>query len=253
MKNQFLLLLLLISTVGFSQSINDYRAVIVPLRFEFQNSDNQYRLNTLSKYNLGKAGFEVYYANEILPKDITDKCMVLDYDVVHKNHLLMTRLFVTMKDCYGKIVYQSEVGISRAKEFDKAYTEALNKAFASIYSLNYKYEGKGLPQVKADKVIEVEEKLMEQATDSKAEESQNSADSRVAEGEVLYAQAIANGFQLIDSKPSIVMKIFKTSDKNSFMAQKGALQGVLVNKENQWFFEYYKNEKLVSEKVNVKF
>ena len=30
-------------------------------------------------------------------------------------------------------------------------------------------------------------------------------------------------------------------------------QGVLIQKDNQWFFEYYESEKLVSEKVAVKF
>jgi hypothetical protein len=34
---------------------------------------------------------------------------------------------------------------------------------------------------------------------------------------------------------------------------KGISQGVLIQKENQWFFEYYESDILVSEKVAVKF
>jgi uncharacterized beta-barrel protein YwiB (DUF1934 family) len=34
---------------------------------------------------------------------------------------------------------------------------------------------------------------------------------------------------------------------------KGNSQGAFIQKGNEWFFEYYENEKLVSEKVAVKF
>jgi hypothetical protein len=49
------------------------------------------------------------------------------------------------------------------------------------------------------------------------------------------------------------MKVYKTSNPASYMAKKGDLQGALVSKDNQWFFEYYQNDKLVSEKIDVKF
>ena len=60
MKIKFLLAAILCSVVGFAQSINDYKAVIIPLRYEFMKTDNQYRLATLSKQNLVKAGFEAF-------------------------------------------------------------------------------------------------------------------------------------------------------------------------------------------------
>ena len=66
MKKQFLLLLLLVSGFSFAQSLNDYKTVIVPLKFDFLKSENQYRMSTLSKYNLNKVGFDVYYSNPIL-------------------------------------------------------------------------------------------------------------------------------------------------------------------------------------------
>ena len=49
------------------------------------------------------------------------------------------------------------------------------------------------------------------------------------------------------------MKIFKTSNSNCFIAVKGNIQGVLIAKDNQWYFEYYQNDKLISEKIDVKF
>ncbi len=64
MKSKFLFLLLFVSSFGFSQSVNDFSAVTVPLKYDFLRSENQYRLSTLTKLNLQKAGFKVFYANE---------------------------------------------------------------------------------------------------------------------------------------------------------------------------------------------
>jgi hypothetical protein len=70
---------------------------------------------------------------------------------------------------------------------------------------------------------------------------------------VLYAQPIVNGFQLVNSVPQVVMKVFKTSSPTCLIALKEATQGVLISKDSQWFFEYYQNDKLISEKIEVKF
>lgn len=250
MKKQFLLLLLLVSSFGIAQSINDYKTVIVPLKFDFLKSENQYRLSTFSKFILEKVGFEVYYSNEIIPQQI-NRCAVLNYNIEKQNGFLVTKLFLTFKDCYGKIVYQSEIGSSREKEYQVAYHEALNKAFESVYALEYKYNGG------ANVAAEQKSEMVKEPAAVKIENTvQSNVEAKVVldPNEVLFAQPLAGGnYQLIDSKPSVIMKIYKTSDANSFLAQKGNQQGVLVKKDNQWFFEYYQNDQLVSEKVNVKF
>lgn len=251
MKKQLLLLLLLVSSFGFAQSLNDYKTVVVPLKFEFLKSENQYRLSTLSKFNLNKVGFDVYYSNQVVPNSI-DRCAVLNYDVVKDSGFLTTKLYITFKDCYGKIVYQSEIGVSREKEFQLAYTDALNKAFASIYELEYQYNGgTNVAAVKSEKVEVVKQAVVATTATATTQVAVNKA---IDPNELLFAQPLAGGnYQLIDSKPTVLIKLFKTSDANSFLAQKGSQQGVLIKKENQWFFEYYQNDQLVSEKINVKF
>jgi hypothetical protein len=258
MRKLFLFFLLLVSSFGFAQSLNNYKTVVVPLKYEFLKSENQYRLSTLSKFNLNKVGFDVYYSNQVVPNEI-NRCAVLNYDIVKDNGFLTTKLYVTFKDCYGKIVYQSEVGVSREKEFQLAYTDALNKAFTSIYELGYQYNG-GTNAVVEEKPEKPEkpEKAENVEKVEKVEKVETAPQSipavAIDPNELLFAQPLAGGnYQLIDSKPSVVIKLYKTSDANSFLAQKGNQQGVLIKKENQWFFEYYKNDQLVSEKINVKF
>ena len=246
MKKQILLVLLLVVSYSYSQSVNDYKAVIIPLKYDFLKSDNQYRLITLTKVNLIKAGFTAFYSNETLPNEYNDRCSLLYIDVVEEKAFLATKLFITLKDCYGKIIYQSAAGKSRDKEYEVAYTAALNEAFQSVYDLQYQYNGTASTKVQS------------QATQPMAAPVAVNVvrDTIIMNAEVvdlLYAQPTATGFQLIDRTPKVIMKVFKTSNPSCYIAVKDGLQGVLLLKENQWYFEFYQNDKLISEKVAVRF
>lgn len=244
MKKQFLVLLVLVINYSYSQSVNDYKAVIVPLKFDFLKTENQYRLNTLTKFNLKKAGFEAFYTNETIPNDYSDRCNLLYIDVLRENGFLISKLFLTLKDCYGKIIYQSVVGKSKEKAYQVAYTEALNEAFNSVYSLKYKYNGSTTTKVQPATQLEVVKPVVSEPV---------VVNTVLADSNLLYAQPTATGFQLIDSTPKVIMKLLKTSQPNSFIAIKDTVQGSLILKDNQWYFEYYQNDTLVSEKVAVKF
>lgn len=246
MKTRILLMLLFISSFGFSQSINDYKAVVIPLKYDFMKSDNQYRLATLTKFNLNKAGFEAFYANEAVSENY-NRCDLLYIDVVKENGFLVTKLYVTFKDCYGKIVFTSDIGRSKTKEYDLAYSEALNQAFLSVKALNYKYNGK---------VSTTQNTPSPAVASAPAVVANNAVVNTVVNSNdpnLLYAQPTETGYQLIDKTPKVVMKLMKTSRPDSFIAIKGDIQGSLNAKDNEWYFEYYKNDKLVSEKVVVKF
>ena len=259
MKKQFLILLVLVINYSYSQSVNDYKAVIVPLKFDFLKTENQYRLNTLTKFNLKKAGFEAFYTNEAIPDDYSDRCSLLYIDVLRENGFLISKLFLTLKDCYGKIIYQSVVGKSKEKAYQVAYTEALNEAFNSVYSLKYKYNGSTTTKVQPATQSEVVKPAPAAVAVAKTVVSEPVVSEPVVfntvltDSNLLYAQPTATGFQLIDSTPKVIMKLFKTSQPNSFIAIKDTVQGSLILKDNQWYFEYYQNDKLISEKVAVKF
>jgi hypothetical protein len=256
MKSKFLFLLLLVSSFGFSQSVNDYSGVIIPLRYDFLKSDNQYRLCTITKVNLTKAGFQAFYANENFPGGYTDRCNLLSVDVVRDNAFLVTKLYVVLKDCNNKEIFKSEVGKSKEKEYEVAYIEALNMAFQSVYALNYKYTGKAVVSntnsVMTTPQVAVASTAAIVATTAAVAVNVPSS-SAEPDGSVLFAQPIKNGYQLIDSTPKVVMKVYKTTNPSIYLATKGDVQGTLVLKENQWYFEYYEKETLMSEKITVKF
>lgn len=248
MRIKFLLIALLTSVIGFSQSVNDYKAVIVPLKYDFLKSENQYRMSTMTKANLNKAGFQAFYGNEELPAGFADRCDLLYVDVKKDNGFLITKLFVEFKDCYGKVIWTSETGKSKEKDYEAAYRECLDLAFVSVNALHYKYNGKSNITAKA---VQTAAPVTTSVVAATTVVSAPVAD--VKDPNLLYAQPTENGYQLIDKTPKVVMKLLKTSRPDSFIAIKDGIQGSLNAKDNQWFFEYYKNDQLVSEKVSVKF
>jgi hypothetical protein len=253
MKFKFLFLLVFLSSYSFSQSVNDYIAVIVPTKYEFLKSENQYRLNTLTKFNLKKAGFEAFYANETIPKEYNDRCSLLYADVNEEKGLFVTKLYVAFKDCYGTVIYKSETGKSREKEFEMSYPEALNNAFISVSALHYKYNGAAANSQKAVITSPAIAPVAVPAVVATAVAVNVPSGTESNEMNVLFAQPIKNGYQLVDNTPKVVMKVYKTTNPSIYLAAKGIIQGVLISKDSQWFFEYYQNETLMSEKIAVKF
>jgi hypothetical protein len=270
MKNIILILFLCSLGHVFSQTVNDYSAVIIPLRYNFQSADNQYRLQTLTKINLEKAGFKAFYANEEIPTAMNNRCSFLYVDVKKENAFLVTKLYLSFKDCYGTEIYKSNIGKSREKEYVVAYKEALDDAFVSVYDLKYTYkENKNVETITTTAVakvpISVETNVITKietpdrvVIPSPVPEIVPIIDPSKPRNQLtniglLYAQQTTFGFQLIDSQPKVVMKLYKTSLSTSYIAKYDSIQGVLVSKGNQWFLEYYQNEVFVSEKIEVKF
>lgn len=252
--------MLFVANYGFSQTVNNYKAVIIPMKYDFLKSENQYRLQTITKMNLQKAGFQAFYTTETMPAEFNDRCDLLYIDVKKENAFLVTKLYITFKDCFGTIIFQSAIGKSREKEYSLAYADALNEAFLSVNALQYKYNGTkagsksaAVPAVPAPVAVVPAATTPAVVVPVANKEVNDLKTSQNYSADLLYAQPTSYGYQLIDSEPKVVMKVYKTSNPASYMAAKGSVQGVLVSKDNQWFFEYYQGDKLISEKINVKF
>ncbi len=241
MKKYIILLVVLVSSLGFSQTISDYKYAIVPSKFTFLKEKDQYRLNTLTKLLMEKYGFVTFFDTDILPIEVAENnCNKVFVEVQNNGNMFMTKLTVILKDCKNTILFTSVEGKSREKEYQTSYNQALREAFNSFETLGYKYNGNGNFNSNFNK-------------NSNVKDSNVIDDNIKANDLVLFAQPIENGFQLIDSTPKVIMKIYKTSSSMCFIANKNNIQGVLISKDNQWFFEFLNNSKLVSEKVEVKF
>lgn len=129
MKNIFALLLLISISASGQISTKKYKYIIVPVKYGFLNEANKYQLNVLTRVRLKEIGFEVFMnEGEKKPQELKqDRCLALNANVKRNKGLFSTSLIFELKDCFGKLVYESE-GTSRIKSLKEAYKEALNKA-----------------------------------------------------------------------------------------------------------------------------
>ena len=237
MKKTLFLILFLATSLGFSQSLNDYKYAIVPSKFEFLKEKDQFRLNTLTKLLMEKYGFITYYDSDVLPNEVVESnCNKVYVDVKSNGNLFVTKLTVVLKDCKNAVVYTSTEGRSREKELQVAYNQALREAFSSFDKLEYKYSGNS-------------------NVNSKSNVNENSNSKSPLLNQMLFAKPLGpNLIQLLTNDtdiPNLVLTISKTNNPSIFIVEEAMRQGVVYKNNNEWIFDYYENEKLISEKLNI--
>lgn len=233
MKKLVLLFVFFLSSFSFAQE--SYKYAIIPKKFNFFKEENRFNLNSITKSFFENQGFEVYFDSDVLPEELSEnRCLAIYVDAFEKSSLFLTKIHFEVKDCSNTILIKSELGSSREKDYKKAYNESFGKSLNSIKNkLNLKRSNPNSIQI----------------VDSKKEvliTPQNLSYN-------LFAIPTSTGYKLVNEKPETVFLLNKTSDVTVFTAVKGNLNGVLIQKNSEWFFEYYEGEKLLSEKVQVKF
>ncbi|MDD3003546.1 hypothetical protein [Flavobacterium sp.] len=231
MKKAFLLFFSLFSLMSFSQQINDYEFVMIPTQFDFQRSENEYRLNTLLKYRLEEYGFKTMYTTDQMNTNFNDRCKYLNVELVNESGVFLTKLHIVFKNCDNVVVYKSVTGSSKTKERKVAFKEALEEALKSVQALQYKYSG----------------------TSTNSSLTQTINPTEITSQNALFAQPISNGFQLVDTTPKVILKMYKTSQTDIFIANREGVNGLVVKKNGNWFFEFYQKDQLVSEQLAIKF
>jgi hypothetical protein len=244
----FFILTLFTVNVYSQNSLNNYKYVFVPERFDFFKSNDQYGLNSLTKMLLEDKGFTVIMGNAEMPPQVAaNKCNALNTEVTERKGFFVTSLTFVLKDCQGNVLFKSKEGKSREKEWPAAYTEALQDAFSSLKTVPYKYDSTALAQAPAP----VTTAPAAVAATPAAPKATASPVNMEAIG-TLYAQPTDNGFQLVDTTPQKILTLLKTSQPDYYIAE-GPLNGVVFKKNEEWLYEYYKDNKLISQKLQIKF
>lgn len=289
MKNFALLILFVFGCNAYAQDelslyeINNYKYIIIPEKFDFLNRPDQYDVNSLAKFLFNKYGYKTYFENEELPLDyLNNNCLGLTAKVEKvKGGFLTKGLQINLADCKNKIIVQSKIGKSKEKEFKKAYNLALREAFKMFQYFNHEYTpnpeiiaqqssstekeitSEPLDQQKKIEELELEVAILKKKTevdngnsikldvetDSKADaklETKTEVDSNI-----LYAQPIKNGFQVVDSTPKVIMILLETPKDNIFIVKD---QNAIVYKEDGfWYFSRNDGSTKALETLNIKF
>lgn len=288
MKTNFIALFasVFLVQVAFSQpNLNNYKYVIVPKKFDFLKDPNQYRLNELAKFLFEKNGFMAIMEGEDYPEDLTvNRCLALRSDVLKDSGLFKTKLNIELKDCNDSVVYTSQTGESREKDYAVAYNEAIRNAFEWLESLNYQYEPnenvaaiKSIEKPKdnsnqaeiAELRAEIESlKQEKELVKANTAEINDDADtfihpkfrtkkpvvsekSNKALEVILYAQATNDGYQLVDKTPKVVYKLIKTGISDLYLVEN--LSAIIYKKGDLWVLEHHNGNTLINETLHIKF
>jgi len=140
-KKLFVVFVFFYITTSFAQSqLDGYKYVIVPKKFEFLKENDKFELNSLTKFLFKKAGFETIIKGDDSPEELAkNPCLGVLVDLKDNSSMFTTKVTLDLTDCHNKIIYTSDQGSSKEKDYKKTYQQALRKAFASIEAMNYKF------------------------------------------------------------------------------------------------------------------
>lgn len=249
MKRIGLIIVLLMSVFwGYAQSsLNDYKYAVLPQKFTFFKQVDHFKLNTLTRYLFKKNGFEVYYNDETLPDDLEyNVCNAISVDVIKLKSLLKTRLKIQLRNCHNVVLFESIEGVSKDKDLEKAYKEALIMAFKSIESLNYSYQ----PKIKTASTNKIEKNTLETSLE-------NENDSKKAKGfteskKILKAVPNDKGYVLKDIEGNEVFQLIKSQKDDVFFLSNNL--GILYKQEgNKWVREFMNEGVATSEILYIEF
>lgn len=284
--NRFLLIITLVVLnhfSGFSQErINDYKYVIIPIQYEFQKSEDQYQLNSLTKFLFNKYGFTAYMENENLPNDyLSNRCLGLIADVKKvKGGFLNTKIQIDLLDCKDQVIASSVIGKSKEKVYEKAYNIAIREAFKTFQYFDYKYmpnpslsqagsESSSTQEKEIERLKKEVQDLKENSksnTETLSEETNASAEEPVTESsktisvndtehnsqkDMLYAQPIEGGFQVVDTEPKTVMVLLRSGLDGHFIVK--GKDAVVYKKGSSWILAEHNGKTLITKEIQLKF
>lgn len=272
----YILLVFAVNWTALGQiNLNKYKYIIVPKKFDFLKQENQYRLNELSAFLFNKNGFIALTEGSDYPKDLlSNRCLALNSDVLKESGMLKTKLKIVLKNCNDKIIYTSNIGQSREKQYKVAYNIALRDAFNSFKALNYSFKPDVVAPKKQNKAEENTQYLEHKPKPVKAEldkatkvttpnvtphnlgakantKTTNITNISTQIDSVLYAQTIKDGFQLVDKSPKVVFKIKNTDLKNVFLVD--GKSAIIYQIEHTWYLEEITSTHTVKKELNIKF
>jgi len=198
-------------------------------------SHNQYNLNNYTKSFLESEGFMVYNENEVPENLANNRCNAYYVNYVDDSGMFTTALKMIIKDCTGKLIYESEFGKSREKEFRVAYREVFRNV------------AKNFQQNKND-IAFTNTEVISKPNQPTLQNTEIAAAKTTNQDLIFDFQDQSLQGELKDANQKVLYKITKTSVANLYMASNAYVDGIIYLKDGKWYFEFTKNgEKIIEE------
>lgn len=121
--------------------LNGFKYIIIPKSYDFLKEENQYRLNTLTKYLFDKKGYTTLLKGAEYPDDLmANPCIAATADLVNKSNMFTTKVTLVLRNCHDQLVFSGAEGRSKIKEYEQSYNEALRKSFVAYDTIIHTYD-----------------------------------------------------------------------------------------------------------------
>ena len=245
MKKIILSLLVFVTTVNFAQSVEKkYKYVIVPVQYGFTSKPNEFQLNVLTRVKLKEEGFKVYMnEGEELPNELSkNQCLALKAHVIKESGVFTTTLIFQLKDCFGKLIFESE-GKSREKDYKDAYQEALRIALQDFQIASSLYLKKDNTEDKAE-ISEI----------TKIEKSELSFGERTniyrSDNKTYWLLKNADNYILYEDKGDTILATLNMADRGTYTFDSADVDGVAYfNANGDIIVEYLAKDKDTVQKI----
>ncbi len=228
----FVLPFLLFFVFANSQNLDQYKYAVVKSKFDFQSEANQYRLNNLAKAFLEKYNFEVYFDTDILPEELANnQCQAAFFEIADNSALFKTKVNVVIRNCRNEIIYTSPDGTSNKKSYSLAYNNSVRQALELAMMLKeHKFNGNAI-------------KPQTTIVSKPVGENKPQSDYQVVK--------LADGYSIESPLLKSPIRLFKTSNPESFIAKWHKINGTATVKDGFLLLEYYENGQLKTTRLTV--
>lgn len=207
---------------GQSPNFNEYKYVVVPDKFDFLKGHDEYKLNSMTVFYLKKYGFNAYLESEA-PKE--KDCNALYADVEELNAFLALKVKLVLRNCASEEIYSTKAGMSKIKDYEKGYQDALRKSMRNLATL-------GVQQPKVQPIPVVSERKIEVAPLEPAEVKEEVKKRNLPENNFLSYTHNGKSFLLRKAGEG-----FYLYEENASAADGFTLYGKLIEKNGELYFD----------------
>lgn len=211
MKNISIFLFVFLISMIKSQTVSDYKYILIPQEFADFKENKSYGLSKILENSLkGKKYIVLSETKTNWPQDaLLNPCKIVNADILDDKSMFRNRIILQFKDCSNKVVF-AEKGSSTTKEFEPGYQDALRLSLIKIPISNPSPEIEKLAESKSQETA----KTVEQST-AKEVSSQGSTALKYSNGKTTLQKIKIDDTQfiLIDGNSSVPFANFKSTAK----------------------------------------
>lgn len=242
-------LFVLFSSKTFCQSVfEDYNHVIIPTKFDFQERENEYQLNSLLRKLFKDEGFNTFMDTEITPIEYSNNpCKGLYVEVEKIKNILQVNVALSLLDCRRKVVISS-TGSSKEKEFRKGYQEAIRDAFLAVEKANF-----SLNPTRSSTAASIESKSLskDERIEMRKETVRQQSEVFSLDEEELYFFPEDGAIHIYGPDAYNIIAKLKPISENMFIFNSDDVDGVLTRQSNKDFELEYREKDSKETKTKI--